>query len=127
MINKTLGLVITFALVGSVMAGGDDRDMGPVEPIFDKVVVKSEHNIDTMTLTDTSKVIGQTATGAPVTIAAHEACKGRLNLSDANIERFKQALASGFLYNTGPLDEMGTLFSPKRWEDYFFCVENHQE
>ncbi|ABL02042.1 hypothetical protein Rmag_0260 [Candidatus Ruthia magnifica str. Cm (Calyptogena magnifica)] len=126
MINKTLGLVVTFALVGSVMAGGDDLDMGPVEPIFDKVVVKSEHNIDTMILTDTSKVIGQTITGAPVTIAAHEACKDRLNLFNTNIEKFKQALASGFLYNTGPLNEMGTLFSPKRWKDYFFCVENHQ-
>ncbi|BBB22334.1 conserved hypothetical protein [Abyssogena phaseoliformis symbiont OG214] len=128
MINKTLSLVITFALVGSVMAGGDDRDMGPVEPIFDKVVVKGEHNIVTMTLTDTSKaVIGQTTTGIPVTIAAHEACKDRLDLSNINIERFKQAFASGFLYNTGPLDEMGTLFSPKRWEDYSTCVENHQD
>ncbi len=127
MINKTLSLVITFTLVSSVMAGGDDYDMGPVEPIFDKIVVKGEHNIDTMTLTNTSKVIGQTTTGIPVTVAAHEACKDRLDLSNTNIERFKQALASGFLYNTGPLDEMGTLFSPKRWKGYFTCVENHQD
>lgn len=126
MLNKTLSFVITCALVGSVMAGGDDRDMGPVEPIFDKVVV-GEHNPDTMILTNTSKVIGQTTTGASVTIAAHEACKDRLAPSDANIERFKQALASGFLYNTGPIDKMGTLFSPERWADYFICVENHQD
>ncbi|QKQ23749.1 hypothetical protein HUE58_00720 [Candidatus Ruthia endofausta] len=126
MINKTLSLVITFALVSSVMAGGDDCDMGPVEPIFDKVVVKGEHNTDTMTLT-TSKVIEQTTTGIPVVVAAHKTCKDRLDLSNTNIERFKQTLASGFLYSTGPLDEMGTLFSPKRWEDYFTCVENHQD
>ncbi len=125
MLNKTLSLVVVYALAGSIMAGGDDRDMGPVEPIFDKVVA-GRHNPDTMTLTDTSKVIGQTTTGVPVTMAAHKACKDRLNLSSANIERFKQVLASGFLYNTGPIDEMGTLFSPERWVDYFTCIENRQ-
>lgn len=124
MLNKTLSFLITCALAGSVMAGGNDRDMGSVEPIFDKVVVGG-HNPDTMILSNTSKVIGQTTTGASMTIAAHKACKDRLSPSDVNIERFKQALASGFLYNTGPIGEMGTLFSPERWVDYFICVENH--
>ena len=62
MMNKTLSLVAIFALSTSVMAGGDDRDMGPVEPIFDKVVV-NEQAPETMTLSNTSEVIGQTTSG----------------------------------------------------------------
>ncbi len=124
MMNKTLSLVAIFALSTSVMAGGDDRDMGPVEPIFDKVVV-NEQAPETMTLSKTSEVIGQTTSGVPVTAAAHEACEHKLGLSASNIARFKDALAGGFLYNTGPIDAMGTAFSPERWGDYFSCVENH--
>lgn len=124
MLNKTLSFIITCALAGSVMAGGDDRDMGSVEPIFDKVVVGG-HNPDTMTLTNTSQAIGRSTTGASATMAAHT-CENKLRPSDANIERFKQMLDNGFLYNTGPIYEMGTLFSPERWADYFMCVGNHQ-
>jgi len=124
--KRALGFVAVLTLTTSVIAGGDDRDMGPVEPIFDKVVVNEEAP-ESMTLTDTSKseVIGSTPAGVPVTQAAHESCKHKLSLSDDNIARFKDALAGGFLYNTGPIDTMGTLFSPDRWADYFTCVENN--
>ena len=41
-------------------------------------------------------------------------------LKEANIKRFNEALASGNLYNTGPIsEEGGTSFSPERWDDYF--------
>jgi hypothetical protein len=51
--------------------------------------------------------------------------KEKLNLSADNIARFKEALSSGNLYNVGPLDALGTLFSPNRWDNYFDCVEMH--
>ncbi len=126
MISKILSFAIIFVLVGGVIAGGDDRDMGLIEPIFNKIVVKSEYNLDTMTLIETSRVVEQTVADSSVILVVHEACKNRLNLPNVNIKRFEQALAGGILYNTGPIDEMGILFSPERWEDYFTCVENHQ-
>ncbi|WP_041191882.1 hypothetical protein [Candidatus Vesicomyidisocius calyptogenae] len=126
MISKILSFAIIFVLVGDVIAGGDDRDMGLIEPIFNKIVVKSEYNLDTMTLIETSSVVEQTVADSSVILVVHEACKNKLNLLNVNIKRFEQALASDILYNTGPIDEMGTLFSPERWEDYFICVENHQ-
>ena len=40
-------------------------------------------------------------------------------LDQANLDRFNQAVADGNLYNTGPIGEEGTSFSPERWDDYF--------
>jgi len=128
MMKSTLSFVAAFALATSVMAGGDDRDMGPVEsfdemaPTADQTVVGNQDPQE-MTLTDTSKVIGTTPSGAAVTKAAHIACKDRLGLSDDNIARFVDALATNSVYNTGPIDAMGTLFSPNRWADYYTCVK----
>ena len=121
---KALTFVAAITLATSIIAGGDDRDMGPVEsfdmqPVTGKTVI-TEQAPDTMTL---SKVIGKTPSGIAVTQRAHQACQAKLGLSDANIARFKNALAGGFVYNTGPIDTMGTLFSPERWADYFSCVE----
>jgi len=121
MIKNTLGFVAAFALAASVIAGGDDRDMGPVEsfdeiaPIADQTVVGNQ---DPQEL-----ILGTTPSGSLVTKAAHIACKDRLGLSDYNITRFMDALSGGFVYNTGPIDAMGTLFSPNRWENYYTCVE----
>ncbi len=121
MMKKTLSFVATFALATSVMAGGDDRDLGPVEsfdsmaPVTEKVVVGNQ-DPNTMTLS-----VG----GKTVSAAAHNACKDKLGLSDDNIARFKDGVSAGNLYNTGPLDAMGTLFSPDRWADYFACVEGY--
>ncbi len=128
MMKNTLTFVAAMALTTSIIAGGDDRDTGPVEaldsmqPIAEKTVI-TEQAPDTMTLSDTSKVIGQTPSGFAVTQGAHEACQVILNLSADNIARFEDALAGGFLFNTGPIDAMGTLFSPERWADYFSCVK----
>jgi hypothetical protein len=121
MIKNTLSFVAAFALATSVMAGGDDRDMGPVEsfdeiaPIADQTVVGNQ---DPQEL-----ILGTTPFGIPVTKVAHIACKDKLGLSDDNIARFMDALAGGSVYNTGPIDAMGTLFSPSRWVDYYTCVE----
>jgi hypothetical protein len=121
MIKNTLSFVAAFALATSVMAGGDDRDMGPVEsfdeiaPIADQTVVGNQ---DPQEL-----ILGTTPAGIPVTKVAHIACKVKLGLSDDNIARFMDALAGGSVYNTGPIDAMGTLFSPNRWGDYYTCVE----
>ena len=121
MIKNTLSFVAAFTLATSVMAGGDDRDMGPVEsfdeiaPIADQTVVGNQ---DPQEL-----ILGTTPAGIPVTKVAHIACKDKLGLSDDNIARFMDALAGGSVYNTGPIDAMGTLFSPNRWVDYYTCVE----
>ena len=121
MIKNTLSFVAAFALATSVMAGGDDRDMGPVEsfdeiaPIADQTVVGNQ---DPQEL-----ILGTTPAGIPVTKVAHIACKDKLGLSDDNIARFMDALAGGSVYNTGPIDAMGTLFSPNRWANYYTCVE----
>ncbi|MBL4763558.1 MAG: hypothetical protein JKY93_12780 [Gammaproteobacteria bacterium] len=119
--KNTLSFVAAFALATSVMAGGDDRDLGPVEsfdeiaPIADQTVVGNQ---DPQEL-----VLGTTPSGVMVTKAAHIACKDRLGLSDDNIARFMDALSANSVYNTGPIDAMGTLFSPNRWADYYTCVE----
>ncbi len=119
--KNTLSFVAAFALATSVMAGGDDRDLGPVEsfdeiaPIADQTVVGNQ---DPQEL-----VLGTTPSGVMVTKAAHIACKDRLGLSDDNIARFMDALSANSVYNTGPIDAMGTLFSPNRWVDYYTCVE----
>ena len=121
MMKNTLSFVAAFAIATSVMAGGDDRDLGPVEsldemaPTVDQMVIGNQ---DPQEL-----ILGTTPSGVPVTEVAHIACKDRLGLSDDNIARFLDALAGGSVYNTGPLDAMGTVFSPNRWADYYTCVE----
>ena len=148
MIKKILGLSAILALSANVFAGGDDRDTGPIEPIFDKVVVQNSA-AKTMTLTpaldesastanankthsepllmdEVNNKVVKTPSGEPITVKAHYNCKGTLFLSNVNVEKFKTALAGNFLYNTGPFDELGTEFSPSRWDSYFDCVANNQ-
>ena len=121
---KTLTFVAAITLATSIIAGGDPRDLELVEPldsmqpVTGKTVI-TEQAPDTMTL---SKVIGKTPSGVAVTQRAHQACQDKLGLSDSNIAIFKAALAVGSEYNTGPIDAMGTLFSPERWEDYYNCI-----
>ena len=121
MMKNTLNFVAAFAIATSVMAGGDDRDLGPVEsldemaPTVDQMVIGNQ---DPQEL-----ILGTTPSGVPVTEVAHIACKDRLGLSNDNIARFLDALSGGSVYNTGPLDAMGTVFSPNRWADYYTCVE----
>jgi len=40
-------------------------------------------------------------------------------LKELNRQRFMEALASGDLYNTGPISDGGTDFAPDRWAAYF--------
>jgi hypothetical protein len=40
-------------------------------------------------------------------------------LKELNKQRFMEALASGDLYNTGPISDEGTGFAPDRWAAYF--------
>ena len=123
--KNTLSFVAAFALATSVMAGGDDRDVGPVES-FDEIAPIAEPIADQTVVGNQDPqelVLGTTPTGIAVTKAAHVACKDRLGLSDDNIARFMDALAGDSVYNTGPIDAMGTLFSPNRWADYYTCVE----
>jgi hypothetical protein len=121
MIKNTLSFVAAFTLATSVMAGGDDRDMGPVES-FDEIAPTADQTVvgnqDPQEL-----ILGTTPSGIPVTKLAHIACKDKLGLSDDNITRFMDGLANGSVYNTGPIDAMGTMFSPNRWADYYTCVE----
>jgi hypothetical protein len=123
--KNTLSFVAAFALATSVMAGGDDRDVGPVES-FDEIAPIAEPVADQTVVGNQDPqelILGTTPAGIPVTKVAHIACKDKLGLSDDNIARFMDALAGGSVYNTGPIDAMGTLFSPSRWVDYYTCVE----
>ncbi len=131
MMKNILSIMAVFALTTNVMAGGDDRDMGPVEsfdslaPVAEQIVV-GDQNANTMTLTNPADaVIGTTTSGSVITTAAHDKCKVTLDLSEYNIEIFKEALMGDYLYNIGPIDTLGTSFSDGRWAGYFSCVESY--
>lgn len=115
------GFAATIIVTTSVMAGGDPRDFGPVESFdsLDSIAISSDEIIE-------QEVISKTSLGIIITEEMHNTCKSKLNLSESNVVRFKEALFSGNLYNIGPFDALGTLFSPGRWDDYFDCVENAQ-
>jgi hypothetical protein len=168
--NKTLTFVTAITLTTGLIAGGNDRDMGPIEafdsmipakaidstvpvkkkpsdslapskafksldyatsvkkkvvkkvtaPVAEKVVI-TEQAPDVM-MKDTSNIIGKTPSGFEVTKEAHANCQATLSLSESNIYKFNGAIATGSLFNTGPTNSRGTLFSPERWADYFYCV-----
>lgn len=124
---KTKIIILTAFLASNVLAGGDDRDRGPLDPL-DRVapvsdqIVPGNRDAQGMSLTKGEKVIGHTNGGVAVTNSIHNTCKGELSLSVANVERFK-AFFGGGLYNTGPLSSAGTEFSYGRWNNYFECVE----
>ena len=114
------GFAATIIVTTSVMAGGDPRDFGPVESFdsLDSIAISSDEIIE-------QEVISKTSLGIIITEEMHNTCKSNLNLSESNVARFKEALFSGNLYNIGPFDALGTLFSPSRWDNYFDCVEMH--
>jgi hypothetical protein len=114
------GFVATIIVTTSVMAGGDPRDFGPVESFdsLELITILSEEMVE-------QEVISKTSSGIIITEETHNTCKSNLNLSESNVARFKEALFSGNLYNIGPFDALGTLFSPSRWDNYFDCVEMH--
>ncbi|HCQ69546.1 MAG TPA: hypothetical protein DIT78_00960, partial [Gammaproteobacteria bacterium] len=88
--KNTLSFVAAFALATSVMAGGDDRDVGPVES-FDEIAPIAEPVADQTVVGNQDPqelVLGTTPAGIPVTKVAHIACKDKLGLSDENIARF---------------------------------------
>jgi len=105
--------------------------MGPVEsfdslaPVAEQIVV-GDQNANTMTLTSPADaVIGTTTSGSVITTAAHDKCKATLDLSEYNVEIFKEALMGDYLYNIGPVDTLGTSFADGRWAGYFSCVESY--
>ena len=112
--------VATLALTTGAIAGGDPRDFGPVESFdsLESITIPSEEIVE-------QEVISKTSSGIIITEETHNTCKSNLNLSESNVARFKEALFSGNLYNIGPFDALGTLFSPSRWDNYFDCVEMH--
>jgi hypothetical protein len=127
------------------------ESLDEIEPLSDEVLV-GEQKGDTLILSDDSSVndiaieneirqfeaelekeqaassdkeiIGVTSSGVDITLESHNKCKEEAGLTGYNIEIFKNALKSGSLYNTGPVGEHGTLFSPDRWDIYLDCVEN---
>ena len=112
--------VVALVLTANVMAGGDPRDFGPVESFdsLDSMTISSDEIIE-------QEVISKPSLGIIITEEVHNTCKSKLNLSESNVVRFKEALFSGKLYNIGPFDALGTLFSPGRWDNYFDCVKMH--
>ncbi|SMM99909.1 hypothetical protein SPONL_977 [uncultured Candidatus Thioglobus sp.] len=118
MIKSTLSFVAAFTLAASVMAGGDDRDTGPVESL-DSLAPNAERSVGNQAPGKLKLTVG----GKLVSINAHIACQSNLGLSESNISIFRKAQAGDYLYNTGPIDSVGTVFSPERWDNYFACVD----
>ena len=210
MIKNSLIFVVTTTLAMSVIAGGDDRDMGPIESLesletmektghslthslesletmkkteslsqrslensledspevletmkkaegslqhsaevletmkkaegslqhsaealetMKKTEHLSQHSLETMVLSSEVSV-GNQVTKTRVeklklTIAdkaATVACQDKFGLKASNIAIFRKAILAGNLYNTGPIEDQGTVFSPKRWDVYFNCI-----
>ncbi|CAB9539887.1 hypothetical protein [uncultured Gammaproteobacteria bacterium] len=150
MMKHTLNFVVAVTLATGVMAGGDDRDQGPVESL--EVVIPSSEllvgnqapsvtndkapsvgiqnplvignqslSINNQTLGTTKLTVG----GRMVSVDSHLACQEKLGLSDSNVSVFKKAKVGNYLENTGPIDALGTVFSPNRWSAYFSCVDEN--
>lgn len=197
--KNTLNFVAVFTLATSAMAGGDDRDLGPIEafddidpivqqvivddkdpqemlltsdkPKTDKAVSKEEVKVDEMANKEKSKenevmskkvpevkkaiskkkirpkntakkaakkaakvvkkatkkvtkVVKKMPAKAPVKKIAKVSCQKKFGLGDDNVNRFKGALSDHAVYNTGPVDSLGTLFSPNRWANYYTCAKD---
>lgn len=115
------------ALSISVIAGGDDRDRGPVElldaMVPDVMALSTGKSIGNQELKTMKLTVGSKA----VSVRAHIACQAKVGLSESNIAIFRKVKSSGYLYNTGPIESLGTIFSPKRWDAYFDCVDRHDD
>ncbi|VVH66463.1 hypothetical protein BSPLISOX_619 [uncultured Gammaproteobacteria bacterium] len=136
MMKKLLMSIGVLALSASVIAGGDDRDRGPVESL-DAIAspTQTTGNKATSNKATSNKATSNKATGnqeqklsvggKTVSVRAHIACQDKIGLSESNISIFRKAKSGGYLYNTGPVESFGTVFSPKRWDAYLACVDAH--
>ncbi len=129
MMKNRLTFVAAMTLAMGVIAGGDDRDMGPIESLesleamtpmtpMTPVAPSSEASVGNQP-TETLKL---TVGGKAVSVTAHIVCQDKIGLKESNITIFRRAQAAGNLYNTGPIENSGTEFSPGRWDAYFECV-----
>lgn len=118
--KNQLTFIAAITLTMGVIAGGDDRDRGPVESL-EAIAPNSETAVGNQN----PETLKLTVAGKSVSIAAHIACQGKLGLKESNIAIFKRTQADGSLYNTGPIEGFGTIFSPERWDEYFACVEKN--
>ncbi|WP_369178622.1 hypothetical protein [Candidatus Thiodubiliella endoseptemdiera] len=123
MMKNRLTFVVAMTLAMGVIAGGDDRDMGPIESLeamtpMTPVAPSSEASVGNQP-TETLKL---TVGGKAVSVTAHIVCQDKIGLKESNITIFRRAQAAGNLYNTGPIENSGTEFSPGRWDAYFECV-----
>ncbi len=121
--KNRLTFVAVMTLAMGVIAGGDDRDMGPIESLeamtpMTPVAPSSEASVGNQP-TETLKL---TVGGKAVSVTAHIVCQDKIGLKESNITIFRRAQAAGNLYNTGPIENSGTEFSPGRWDAYFECV-----
>jgi len=131
MIKNTLSFIVAATLATSVIAGGDDRDTAPIEsletmaPISETIVPSSKTIVPSSeTPVDNQPVetLKLTIADKKVSVAAHIACQDKLGLKESNIDIFRRAQSADSLYNTGPIEMFGTIFSPKRWDAYLECV-----
>ena len=120
MMKNILMSIGVLALSASVIAGGDDRDRGPVESL-DTMAPTTEQSVGNQEPETMKLTVG----GKAVSVRAHIACQDKIGLSESNIAIFRKAQSGGYLYNTGPIESLGTIFSPKRWDTYFDCVDAH--
>ena len=124
--KKLLMSIGVLALSVSVIAGGDDRDRGPVESL-DAIAspTQTTGNKATSNKATSNQEQKLSVGGKTVSVRAHIACQDKIGLSESNISIFRKAKSGGYLYNTGPVESFGTVFSPKRWDAYLACVDAH--
>ena len=122
MIKHTLNFVAAVTLATSVMAGGDDRNKGPVEAL--EVTTMPSNEVDRPIDSQVSETT-KSVTREKVTSISQASCQKSLGLSDNNIAIFKNAKNGNYLGNTGPMNSFGTVFSPNRWNSYMSCVNTN--
>lgn len=117
MTKNILTLITALTLTTGVIAGGDDRDTAPVESL-ETMAPDSEASVGNQPAETLKLTVG----GKAVSVVAHIVCQDKLGLKESNIAIFRRAQTTGNLYNTGPIENSGTGFSPERWDTYFECV-----
>ncbi|RUA04166.1 MAG: hypothetical protein DSY43_06995 [Gammaproteobacteria bacterium] len=131
MMKNTVTFAAIMTLTMGVIAGGDDRDTGPIEsletmaPSSEVMVPSSEvmaPSSETSVGNQPAETLKLSVGGKSVSVAAHIICQEKIGLKESNIAIFRRAQEAGNLYNTGPIESNGTEFSPKRWDAYFECV-----
>ena len=128
--KNILKVVAALTFTSSVIAGSDDRDSALIKSL-DTPIMLAPIMVESSAVNQKSSVnkdlngLKLKVGGKAVSVSAHIACQDKIGLSESNIAIFKVAKSGDYLYNTGPLDLLGTNISTNRWDSYFDCVDEY--